>query len=125
MDEELKKRLAQDSDGLLTYEYIANHIADIDPIMGDLVDNMTAVDTTGQFVASATRYLAAIDRVKYAPHIDRLIAAAIDKDRERAYLGDLLSGIWGPDYESRADELRATDDNFRRIYKRINPTGAL
>ena len=36
MDEELKKRLAADPDGLVTYEYIANHIGDIDDIMSDL-----------------------------------------------------------------------------------------
>ena len=55
----------------------------------------------------------------------RLIECAIDKDRERRYIGTLLEGIWGPDYQSRAAELRETDDNFRRIYKRIYPQGAV
>lgn len=83
MDEELKKRLAKDTDGLLTYEYIANHIGECDDIIGQLVDNMIKVDPNGQFTVSAARYLAAIGREKYAPQIDALIAAAIDKDRER------------------------------------------
>ncbi|MDE5822418.1 MAG: hypothetical protein K2H50_00600 [Paramuribaculum sp.] len=125
MDEELKKKLAADTDGLLTYEYIANHIGMCDDIMKELVQNMINVDSNGQFVASAARYLAAIEPQVYSPYISDLISAAIDKDRERKYLPDLISGIWGNDYESRAGELCASDNNFRRIYKRLNPTGAL
>lgn len=85
--------------------------------------NMITVDKTGQFVASAARYLFAIDGEKYAHVINKLIAAAIDKDRERRYLGDLMQAIYGEDYASRADQLNVTDDNFRRIYKRLYPTG--
>lgn len=125
MDEELKKRLSNDPDGLLTYEYIANHMGLCDDIMDELVQNMIQVDKTGQFVASAARYLAAIDPASYSPQISTLIAAAIDKDRERRYLPDLISGIWGSDYAGKAEELSKTDDNFRRIYKRLNPTGAI
>lgn len=121
MDEELKKRLAKDTDGLLTYEYIANHIGDCDDIIDELVDNMIAVDPTGQFTVSAARYLSAIGHDKYAPQISALIAAAIDKDRERRYIGDLLQSIWGADYAERAAELSASDNNFRRIYKRLYP----
>ena len=33
MDQDLKKQLSQDPDGLLTYEYIANHIGLCDDIM--------------------------------------------------------------------------------------------
>ncbi len=123
MDENLKKKLSKDPDGLLTYEYIANNIGGCDDIIDGLVDNMVAVDKNGQFVASAARYLCAINRDKYAPQINRLIAAAIEKDRERRYLGDLLQGIWGADYAERAEELKAADDNFRRIYKRLFSTG--
>lgn len=125
MDEELKKKLSSDPDGLLTYEYIANHIGGCDEIMEELVENMIKVDTSGQFVASAARYLAAIEPERYASNISTLIAAAIDKDRERKYLPDLISGIWGSDYESKASELSEADNNFRRIYKRINPTGVI
>ena len=110
MDEELKKRLAKDTDGLLTYEYIANHIGDCDDIIDELVDNMIAVDPTGQFTVSAARYLSAIEH---------------DKDRERRYIGDLLQSIWGADYAERAAELSASDNNFRRIYKRLFPASAI
>lgn len=123
MTDDEKKALAKDTDGLLTYEYIANHIGSCLDDMEYLVDNMVAVDLTGQFTASAARYLSAIDSTTYADHINRLIAATIEKDRERRYLGDLLQGIWGPDYASRAAELSAADNNFRRIYKRLFSTG--
>ena len=110
------KSLAADPDGLLTYEYIANHINELSPDdMTALADNMIQVDRNGQFVVSAARYLSATDRDLFAEPIARLIAAAIDKDRERRYLGDLLQAIYGPDYA----ELSAADDNFRRIYKRL------
>lgn len=114
------KSLAADPDGLLTYEYIANHINELSPDdMTALADNMIQVDRNGQFVVSAARYLSATDRELFAEPIARLIAAAIEKDRERRYLGDLLQAIYGPDYAERAGELSAADDNFRRIYKRL------
>ncbi len=121
MSDELKKLLSNDTDGLMTYEYIANHINDIDPVIDMLIDQMISVDMNGQFLVSAARYLSAIDKDKYHEGISRLIAAAIDKDREHKYIGDLLT-LWGNDYESRLDELNATDNNFRRIYKRLFPT---
>lgn len=123
MDQELKKELSKDPDGLLTYEYIANNIDTCHEIIDDLVENMILVDRNGQFLVSAARYLNAIDSEYYAPQISRLIAAAIEKDREHRYIGDLLQGIWGTDYASRVDELNASDDNFRRIYKRLFPSG--
>lgn len=119
------KNLSNDPDGLATYEFIANNIDDIDDKMSDLVENMIKVDTQGQFTVSAARYLHAIDRVKYAREIDRLISAAIDKDRERVYIGSLLADIWGKDYAERANELIDTDNNFRRIYKRLYPAGII
>ncbi len=125
MEQDLKKELSQDPDGLLTYEYIANHIGSCDDIMDELVDNMILVDSTGQFVVSAARYLYAIDAQRYAPYISKLIAAAIEKDRERKYLADLIQSIWGADYEEHAEELAAADDNFRRIYKRLLPPQGL
>lgn len=123
MDEAVKKKLSKDTNGLLTYEYIANNIDIIDEDMGAIVDNMILVDKNGQFVVSTARYLHAIDREKYAVHIDALIKAAIERDREHKYLGELLSGIWGEDYATRAVELSAEDDNFRRIYKRLYSLG--
>ena len=103
MDDITKKMLENDSNGLLTYEYIANNMGSIDEDMPELVDNMIMKDRTGQFVVSTARYLNAIDRDKYASSIDLLVKAAIAKDR--------------------AAELSATDDNFRRIFKRLYPVG--
>ena len=123
MVEELKKQLAKDPDGLLTYEFIANNIDSIDDIMPELAANIINVDMTGQFVVSAARYLNAIDKEKYAESIDMLVKAAIEKDRERKYLGDLTVSLWGADYKEHAEELSAQDDNFRRIYKRLYPSG--
>ncbi len=120
------KDLRRDPDGLLTYEYLANHIGESDPeIIGLLIDNMEKVDLTGQFMASAARYLHAIDPEGYAPAIRRLVAATIDKDREHAYLPDLMQSLYGSDYAEKAASLCATDDNFRRIYKRLYPASAI
>jgi hypothetical protein len=125
MDDELTKHLAKDPDGLLTYEYIANNIADIDPVIDDLIQNMVRVDASGQFCVSAARYLNAIDPEKFTEPVKALVSAAIDKDRERAYIGQLLAELWGEDYAEHADEISARDDNFRRIYKRLFPSSAL
>lgn len=125
MDQDLKKQLSQDPDGLLTYEYIANHIGQCDDIMPELVDNMILVDKTGQFVASAARYLNAIDPKRYATCINTLVGAAIEKDRDRLYLANLVESLYGTDYVLRAAELSETDDNFRRIYKRLVPPRGL
>ena len=125
MDQELKKKLSADPDGLLTYEYIANNIGLCDDIMDELVDNMIDVDASGQFVISAARYLHAIDATAYSRLIDRLVASAIEKDREHRYIGSLLQALWGADYMERAEMLKENDDNFRRIYKRIYPVGRI
>lgn len=122
MEQELKKQLSNDPDGLLTYEYIANHIGLCDDIMDELVDNMILVDGSGQFVVSAARYLHAIDSVRYAAVIERLVAASIEKDRERRYLPALIESLYGADYAERAEQLSACDNNFRRIYKRLQPS---
>jgi hypothetical protein len=120
-----KKKLEADTDGLATYEYIANHISECGEDMDFLVKNMARVDLTGQFVISAARYLYAIDAKEFAPAIDQLIALGIDKDREHRYIGALLEQFYGADYADRAAELSATDNNFRRIYKRLFPQGGL
>ncbi len=123
MDETIKKQLEKDPDGLLTYEYIANHMGACDDEMEALVANMIDVDKTGQFVVSAARYLYAISPDRYTGAINTLVNAAIEKDRERKYIGELLTAMWGTDYADRAEELKKSDDNFRRIYKRIFPEG--
>ena len=121
MNDEQEKTLKSDSDGLQTYEYIANNIDDIDGDLPWLVDNMKRVDLNGQFLASAARYLHAIDGARYSAAIKDLVAATIDRDREHKYLPDVMSSIYGEDYQNRAAELIATDDKFRRIYKRLYP----
>ena len=123
MTEEDIKKLRQDKDGLLSYEYLANHIGECGPEEIDtIIENMARADLSGQFMASAARYLNAIDKEGYAPAIKSLVSYAIDKDREHKYLPDLLQGLYGEDYENRVTELCSTDDNFRRIYKRLFPT---
>ncbi len=120
-----KKRLEADPDGLLTYEFIANHIGDADLDIEWLADNIIFVDPLGQFTGSAARYLNAINSELFAPQIEKLIASTIDKDREHRYLPALVQSIWGDDYESRAEQLSAASNNFRRIYKRLYPTSAI
>lgn len=123
MTKEQSQLLQSDTDGLVTYEYLANNIDTCYDDLDLIVDNMIRVDSTGQFLVSASRYLAAIDREAFARAIDRMVASAIDKDRERRYIADLLESLYGHDYLDRAAELCAADNNFRRIYKRIYPTG--
>ncbi len=123
MDNTTKKMLENDSNGLLTYEYIANNMGNIDDDMAELVDNMILKDRTGQFVVSTARYLNAIDHDKYASSIDLLVKAAIAKDRDHVYLSYLAASLWGDDFKEHAAELSANDDNFRRIFKRLYPVG--
>lgn len=125
IEDSIKKRLEADADGLATYEYIANHIDSCATDMDFLVDNMAKVDHTGQFVISAARYLYAIDPAVFAASIDRLVSIGIDKDRERRYIGALMEQFYGADYASRAAELSVSDNNFRRIYKRLYPQGVI
>lgn len=125
MEEALKKKLTKDPNGLTTYEYLANNINHVDPILPELVENIINVDRTGQFIVSTARYLHAINHEKYAAQIDTLIKAAISRDREHRYLGDLIADIWGSDYRDHAEELCQSDDNFRRIYKRLYPTSII
>lgn len=123
MDEQLSKKLSKDPNGLMTYEYIANNIQTIDDIIPELVDNMILVDKTGQFIVSTARYLNAIDSNRFADSIDRLVKAAIARDREHVYLADLAVSLWGPDFREKAAQLCETDDSFRRIFKRLYPVG--
>lgn len=123
MNENLRKMVEKDPDGLLTYEYIANHIDTVRPDIDDLIENMLRADRTGQFLVSTARYLHAIDPEAFAGAIDKLVVYAIERDREHRYLGDLLADFYGPDFASHAAELSAADNNFRRIYKRLYPSG--
>ncbi len=118
--------LENDTDGLKTYEFLANHLYELnDEQLSELVDNMARVDLSAQFLASGARYMNALDSERYAPHINRMVALTIDRDREHRYIGDLIEALYGPDYAERAEALAAGDNNFRRMYKRLFPNGAL
>lgn len=114
--------LASDPDGLICYEYLANNIDNCDGDIDTIIDNLSRADINGQFSASAARYLHAIDSEKYAGPVARLVEVAIERDREHRYLAGILQSLYGSDYESRAEELNAADNNFRRIYKRLFPS---
>ncbi len=118
---EILKNLSGDCDGMATYDYIVNNVDTCVDYMPELVDNLRRADISGQFLASTARFLCAIDREKFAGWITPLVEGAIEKDRERRYIGSLLQAIWGQDYNERAEELSAYDDTFRRIYKIFYP----
>lgn len=115
------KNLEKDTDGMMTYEYIVNNVGSCCDKMDQLIENLKRVDTSGQFMASSARFLNSIDPDAFSEWIPVLVEGAIAKDRERRYIGSLLEAIWGSDYKENASELMKTDDNFRRIYKRIYP----
>ncbi|HBY16570.1 hypothetical protein [Sangeribacter muris] len=114
-----------EEEGMQIYEYIVDNAESESLQMGDMVMKLRNADTTGQFLCSTARYLAAVDRERFDRWIAPLVEGAIEKDRDRRYIGSLLEALWGADYKERAEELKASDDNFRRIYKRIYSEGAL
>ncbi len=123
MNNELETILNTDADGLLSYEYIVNHIGHCDEAL--LVDNIIRADKNGKITVSVALYLHAEDAERYSDLVERLIASSLEKDREHKYIVDLLPGIWGADYKERAEELSLGSDNFRRIYKRIYTPGVI
>lgn len=122
MDSNINKENLEEA-GMSVYQYIVDNCENCADEMPSLIRKLTEVDTSGQFLASTARYLAAVDRQHFETWLAPLIEAAIDKDRERRYIGSLLQAIWGEDYADRVDELKASDNNFRRIYKRLYPQG--
>jgi len=120
---DIKKVLDHDSDGMAIYDYIVNNVETCRDDLPGLIEKLREVDLSGQFLASAARFLHAVDSDRFGPFLSPLIDGAIERDKERKYIGSLLQAIWGDDYESRIGELTATDDNFRRIYKRVYPRG--
>lgn len=115
--------IADEGKGMEIYEYIVNNVEDCRDRLDNLIMDLKRVDSSGQFLASTARFLAAIDKETFAEFLPSLIESAIERDRERRYIGQLLEAIWGPDYKECAEELSATDDVFRRLYKRVYPTG--
>lgn len=126
MIQDFSEKLSGDTDGLKTYEYLANNLDSLtEEELAWLVDNMARVDLSGQFLASGARYLNALDAERYADSVRRMVALTIDRDREHRYIGDLIESIYGADYAQHAVELSRDDNNFRRMYKRLYPDGAL
>ncbi|MDE7412718.1 MAG: hypothetical protein K2N05_02865 [Muribaculaceae bacterium] len=113
----------KEQEGMAIYEYIVDNVETCEAEMGELICRLRMADNTGQFLASTARYLSAVNREKFDRWLTPLIEGAIERDRDRRYIGSLLEGIWGENYKERAEELRASDDNFRRIYKRIYSEG--
>lgn len=111
-----------EEEGMAIYEYIVDNAENDTLRMEDMIMKLRRVDTTGQFLCSTARYLAAVDRERFGNWIAPLVEGAIEKDRDRRYIGSLLQALWGDDYADRVEELKASDDNFRRIYKRIYPS---
>lgn len=120
-----EEKVAKTPDGLSSYELLVNNIGGDRQLIINAITDITASDATGQFCASAARFLSAMDAEGFGSEIDTLLKAVIDKDREKHYMPALLPAIWGDDYMIRADELRDLDDNFRRIFKRVHPTGVI
>ena len=120
---DIDKILEQDTDGMVTYDYIVNNVETCLESLPFLIAKLKEVDCSGQFLASTARFLNAVDPETFRPFMTALIEAAIDKDRERKYISALLQSLWGENYEDRVDELNRTDDNFRKIYKRVYPKG--
>lgn len=120
---QLPEHLVNDPDGMATYDYIVNNVDGISDHLPMLIQNLRDADRTGQFLSSSARFLAAVDKERFGAYIATLVEYAIEKDRERRYIGSLLESIWGADYKDRADVLWENDNNFRRIYKRIFPVG--
>lgn len=119
------KTLESDTDGLKTYEYLVNNIDNPDIDIDTVITRLCELDLNGQFMASASRYLFAIDPVRFEQQIRLLVSLTIDRDRDRAYIGDLITSLYGTDYREHAAELSSTDNNFRRMYKRLYPTSVI
>lgn len=119
--DDYKKIIKEDTDGSLSYEHLVNNIDELSPEgIKELLSHIKRVDSTGQYTVSAARYLHSVNPETHASLVGELIEAAIGIDRERRYIGTLLAAVWGDDYREHAAELSATDNNFRRIYKRIH-----
>lgn len=113
--------MEQPDNAMGVYEEIVNAESASPEELPALVDRLAICDESGQFLCSGARYLHALNSTGYAPYVDRMVDAAIDRDREHKYIAQLLPALWGEDFMQRADKLRISDNNFRRIFKRIYP----
>lgn len=118
-EKEIKELKDRDKDGLLIYECIANNAGQDDACLPELCEALAEVDLSGQFTASAARFLHAVDSTRYADLVRPLVSATIDLDRERKYIGDLFQCLYGPVEDLDVAAMSAADNNFRRMYKRL------
>lgn len=118
-EKEIKELKDRDKDGLLIYECIANNAGQDDACLPELCKALAEVDHSGQFTASAARFLHAVDSTRYADLVRPLVSATIDLDRERKYIGDLFQCLYGPVEGLDVAAMSAADNNFRRMYKRL------
>lgn len=118
-EKEIKELKERDKDGLLIYESIANNAGQDDACLPELCEALAAVDHSGQFTASAARFLHAVNAEAYDAIVRPLVSATIDLDRERKYLGDLFQSLYGPVEDLDVEAMSAADNNFRRMYKRL------
>ena len=125
MTQEEIKNLEKDADGMKTYEFLVNNIESLtDEQLTDVIDNLAQKDHSGQYLASGVKYMNAINANKYRSHIQKMTSMTIDRDREHHFLGDLIQNLYGEDYYNRVEQYK-DDDNFRRMYKRLYPTGVI
>ncbi|MDE5842959.1 MAG: hypothetical protein K2H35_04410 [Muribaculaceae bacterium] len=122
MSENSNKNMSEE-DGMAIYEEIVNNVDTCKDRLDQLIFDLKKADVSGQFLCSTARFLVAVDRETFEEFLPALIESAIEKDRERRYIGHLLEAIWGADYKECAEELREKDDLFRKVYKRVYATG--
>lgn len=125
MTKEEIKALESDREGLVSYEFLVNHLYELsEEQLNRLIDALGKIDLAGQYLASGARYLHAVDAEHFRPFVDRMVAMTIDRDREHRYIGSLTAGLYGEDFAENASKF-ADDDNFRRLYKRLYPESVI
>lgn len=123
MEKSLEQTINADSNGLLAYDYVINNLDLLDQEqLNELTHSLVEKDKSGQASVSLAKYLKSTG-IDYEEVIDLLIKNAIEKDREHKYIVELLSACWGDDYKEHVAELNSSDNNFRRIYKRVYGCG--
>lgn len=125
MKEEQIKTFEKTADGMKTYEFLVDNLEQLtDEQLVEIVNHLAEVDHSGQYLASGIRYLNGVDKFKYSHHIDRMVAVTIDKDREHKYISELMMYLYGAEYYNHITDFE-NDDNFRRMYKRLHPSGKI